>query len=338
MSAVRLPSRPPPFEPMSDSVVKRDSATLTDERAPLLKSRAREPAAKSGADAEKKIARAARSAQRLAQLSEVQRIGETLDLFAEDAERAHFQALNTDIRQGTFEGFELPDVFLAAVQSRGEQPVSKRAAQTDPTPAVPVQTSFVDVLAQDEPQPSTMPLPSSDADDDADRSPAELAATLIARDRGTTTLLRHRRPEAAPDLDLARAAAFADTIDALRAVLVEQRAVTTAHGRHMKTMLAFIVCAMLLAVAANIAQATLLLRLRHDNAMQQNRVGQLMLDQQATLAALFDTDSASVAMPRASTPVADASPIQPVSAVAPASVAPAKHAHHARRRAQHAAR
>ncbi|WP_244816719.1 hypothetical protein [Caballeronia sp. Lep1P3] len=57
--------------------------------------------------------------------------GETLDLFAEDAERATLQAMNTDIRQGTFEGFELPEVFLAAVEStarrRGARPQAAEA-------------------------------------------------------------------------------------------------------------------------------------------------------------------------------------------------------------------
>jgi hypothetical protein len=325
---VRLLSLPPPFEPMSDSAVKKDSALLTKSR------RRGETAGNDLADAEKKIARAARSAQRLAQLSESQRAGETLDLFAEDAERANLQAQNTDIRQGTFEGFELPDVFLAAVQAHVAPSVPsapKRVAQTDAAQAEPAQASFDEVAAPDESSVSAMLVPPSDTD----RSPAALASTLIAQDRDDTTLLRRHESEPAPDLDRVRATAFADTIDALRAVLVEQRAVTTAHARHMKTMLTFIVCAMLLAVAANIAQTAVLLRMRHDNALQQNRVGQLMLEQQATLASLFDTDSANVGIARASAAVADASPIEPVSA-APADSA-ATHTHHTHHRAKHTA-
>ncbi|WP_277184640.1 hypothetical protein [Caballeronia sp. BR00000012568055] len=301
-------------------------------------SRRGETAGNDLADAEKKIARAARSAQRLAQLSESQRAGETLDLFAEDAERANLQAQNTDIRQGTFEGFELPDVFLAAVQARvapsapSTSSAPKRIVQADTAQPEPAQASFDEVAAPDEPKASAMLAPPSDANEEADRAPATLAATLIAQDRDGTTLLRHHQPEAAPDLDRVRATAFADTIDALRAVLVEQRAVTTAHARHLKTMLSFIVCAMLLAVAANIAQTAVLLRMRHDNALQQNRVGQLMLEQQATLASLFDTDSANVGIARASAAVPDASPIEPVSAAAPAN-----RPHHTHHRARHAA-
>jgi len=66
-------------------------------------------------DADAKLARAARSAQRLAWLSRAPYGAPTLDLFAEDAERATLQALNTDIRQSSLPGFELPEVFMAAV-------------------------------------------------------------------------------------------------------------------------------------------------------------------------------------------------------------------------------
>src|SRR5260370_1325175 len=66
-------------------------------------------------DAETKLARAARSAQRLALLSRAPYGAPTLDLFAEDAERATLQALNTDIRQSSLPGFELPEVSMAAV-------------------------------------------------------------------------------------------------------------------------------------------------------------------------------------------------------------------------------
>jgi hypothetical protein len=78
-----------------------------------------------------------------------------------------------------------------------------------------------------------------------------------------------------------------------------------------------------------------LLRMSHDGKLQQDRTEQLMLNQQATLASLFDTDSATVDMRRTSdTPrnSDDASPIQPVSAAKPDS-APKKHARHAHHRA-----
>ncbi len=87
--ALRLLSRPPPFEPMPDSAAKRDLARPTGDSARHSTPRRRAQAATSAggaqgashADAEKKLARAARSAQRLAQLSEAQRVGDPLDLF-----------------------------------------------------------------------------------------------------------------------------------------------------------------------------------------------------------------------------------------------------------------
>ncbi|HEX3379535.1 MAG TPA: hypothetical protein VHU21_07055, partial [Paraburkholderia sp.] len=66
-------------------------------------------------ETENKLARAARSAQRLAQLSGAARQDSTLDLFPDDPTRAALEAMNIDVRQGTLDGFELPDVVLQAV-------------------------------------------------------------------------------------------------------------------------------------------------------------------------------------------------------------------------------
>ncbi|MDR5748081.1 hypothetical protein QCE73_33355 [Caballeronia sp. LZ029] len=331
-------------------------------------------------DTEKKLARAARSAQRLAQLSEGARGGETLDLFAEDAERAHLQAMNTDIRQGTFEGFELPDVFLAAVQSNGgtvspggnsaDSTVAKRAARASVTALAPglFQDDLPDV---DAPPPDesrsagktgaiaaaatrSASISTCVAPESAAPSPAALASALIAsdrRDRGDRGDRGDRdaaeplakvsaRDVIAPELDRARATAFADTIDALYAVIAEQRTSAAAHSRRMKTMLTIIVCVMLVTVATGIAQTAVLLRMSHDGKLQQDRTEQLMLNQQATLASLFDTDSATVGMQRApaiARDSEDASPMQPVSATQPDS-APKKHVRHARHHVISAAR
>jgi hypothetical protein len=296
---------------MPDSAVKRDSDTHD-----IVQQRRRRADAASASDStaadvetEKKLARAARSVQRLAQLSEAQRVGETLDLFAEDAERANQQALNTDIRQGTFEGFELPDVFLAAVQSRtttsaAREAAAPRLANADTAQAQPVQASFHDALMQhDMPAaidtPVTSDMSATSADEAAPRatasaaSPAALAARLVANDRACVTP-RRRHDEPAPELDRARARAFADTVDALHAVVVEQRASLAAHARRTRTLLTIIVCVSVLAVVTGIAQTTILMRMRHDSALQQDRTEQLMLNQQATLASLFDTDSNNV--------------------------------------------
>ncbi|MDR5784281.1 hypothetical protein QCE63_33190 [Caballeronia sp. LZ065] len=292
------------------------------------------PTGQDGVDTEKKLARATRSALRLAPLSEDARNGETLDLFAEDAERAHLQALNTDIRQGTFEGFELPEVFLAAVQSNHAVPPSeaKRASKTNAAPVEPVQGLF-----QDEVPPS----PSCNSDG---TEPAKFCALAAAVPRAASiscvALDEHgagvasqpaqssEAPDevppqikagAEPELDRARAVAFADTVDAVHAVMIEQRMSATAHARRMKAMLSIIVCVMLATVATGIAQTVVLVHMGRDGKLQQDRMEQLMLNQQATLASLFDTDSDTVSLRHTSDArdryEVDASPVQPVSAV-----------------------
>src|SRR5580698_3774340 len=91
-----------------------DTATSTQSRTTRASSTKRRANTVS-TETEKKLARAARSAQRLAQLSDASRDGSTLDMFPDDPTRATLEAMNIDIRQGTLHGFELPDVVLAAV-------------------------------------------------------------------------------------------------------------------------------------------------------------------------------------------------------------------------------
>ncbi|WP_250515770.1 hypothetical protein [Caballeronia sp. INDeC2] len=346
---------------MPDSAVKKDPDALRGDSPASPRRRAAQThevqVTKASVDTEKKLARAARSAQRLAQLSDGARGGETLDLFAEDAERAHLQAMNTDIRQGTFEGFELPDVFLAAVQSNGHAPesgVAKRVARESVASVAPARGLFQDDLPDvDVPAVKTGAIAAAAtrsasistcvSPESAPLSPAALASALIARDRGERGECSAAEPLAkdiarnatAPELDRARATAFADTIDALYAVIAEQRTSAVAHARRMKTMLTIIVCVMLVTVATGIAQTSVLLRMSRDNKLQQDRAEQLMLNQQATLASLFDTDSENVGMHRASDIArdsSDVSPMKPVSAVQPDS-APKTRAHRRHRRA-----
>ena len=68
-------------------------------------------------ETENKLARAARSAQRLAELSDVPRDDSTLDLFPDEAAQATLQALSIDVRQRTLKGFELPDEVMAVVEA-----------------------------------------------------------------------------------------------------------------------------------------------------------------------------------------------------------------------------
>ncbi|WP_250526490.1 hypothetical protein [Caballeronia sp. GAWG2-1] len=284
---------------MPDPAVKRHRHTFdtpADAVAPLTRprrGRAAEASSADSADTEKKLARAVRSAQRLAQLSATQRCaGETLDLFAEDAERANLQALNTDIRQGTFEGFELPDVFLAAVQSNGALAVNKRMAprsEAAPHPAS-VQDELLVVAEGDEidaapPTHAPGELAASIDSHSADIVAGSLSAALV------DARIAHEDASFDPVLDRARVTAFTDTIDALRAVISEQRGSTAAHARRMKTLLTIIVCVTLLTVATGVVQTVVLMRMGRDTTLQQERMEQLMLNQQATLASLFDAHS-----------------------------------------------
>lgn len=403
-------------------------------------------------DAETKLARAARSAQRLALLSRAPYGAPTLDLFAEDAERATLQALNTDIRQSTLPGFELPEAFMAAVSATaegGEQPASLRAGRRGPLSvdvsgssdsteprddAATLDLMFDDVVPPDcvvaglvqperqddcadeaaveiaagegagegrsqnakrasaarakgaarnvaatgaattgaqsrdalsapdaldtfdvkaKPDHAGLPTPAAagvpgaspaeiDQAKDADKisgaavagptksietngrdtraatnttapvkahrtPPQSLAAALIGDERRTRpdTASRPSSPstssaddaKATAELDTARATAFADTIDALYAVIADQRRASAALSRRMKTLLLIVVCVLLVTVATAVAQTVALARLTRENTAQQQRIEQLMLSQQATLASFFDTDSAIVEVP-----------------------------------------
>jgi hypothetical protein len=371
-------------------------------------------------DAETKLARAARSAQRLALLSRAPYGAPTLDLFAEDAERATLQALNTDIRQSTLPGFELPEAFMAAVSATTEtddQQASLRVARRgllspdsaeshddaatldllfdDVVPpdcviAGPVSpeiqddceaeaeaeavvevdagekegrsrnakrasaarakgaarsvaatglatTGALDTLelkatsdSPDLPTPAAMVFPSAspaeidraedtgvmsgaaaksietNANDTrtatnasapvkAHRTPPQsLAAALIGDERRTDP---DTETKITSELDTARATAFADTIDALYAVIADQRRASAALSRRMKTVLLVAVCVLLVTVATGVAQTIALDRLTRENTAQQQRIEQLMLSQQATLASFFDTDSSIVEVP-----------------------------------------
>lgn len=160
----------------------------------------------------------------------------------------------------------------------------------------------------------------------------------------------HRSEAVAPELDLARATAFADTVDALYGVIADQRRAATDHSRRMKWMLSIVVAALLVTVAIGIAQTLLLMRLTRETTAQQHRVEQLMQNQQAAMTSLIDTHVAmaekanavdstnAVNMANAAGAAASLSAARPSSAAAPQHPAPPPvHAHHSVR-TQHAHR
>ncbi|PRY05900.1 hypothetical protein [Paraburkholderia sp. BL25I1N1] len=459
-----------------------DSVASTQSRPQRVASKKRRQATVP-TETENKLARAARSAQRLAQLSDASRDDSTLDLFPDDPTRATLEAMNIDIRQGTLHGFELPDVVLAAVGAidGGDNAlVDARAARRAPRAAKPddqpvpvnallsgleieplvVAASPVGELALGDAKPAADTAASAEdnsttpaRDASAPLTPAMAAAT-VAR---SVTALRHaaepdamagvtavsttggikstqrfaatfgkaasasgaasvsqeqaavatnvtgatdepgsaqpdaaaegskpgavpnphrapteaaiaapnstasetsmnsstsaqanaafatpwreaRRAEAAaaalraaPELDRARATAFADTVDALYGVIADQRHAATDHSRRMKWMLSIVVGALLVTVAIGITQTVLLMRLTRETSAQQQRIEQMMQNQQAAMASLLDTHlaMATAAATNAASDVAAATLTAPQQAAATPT--------HARRatRAQH---
>lgn len=370
-----------------------DSAVNPASRSAALSGDVDSAQSPASSEAEGKPARTARSPQRLALLNRPPSFGipygaPTLDLFADDAERATLQAMNTDVRQGTLAGFELPEVFMAAVSATAEaddplasvrllRPVPSATGSQDssdergnaaaeaaslefafddvPPPdgvvAGPVppeaESEIAEAAAPNEALPRTSRRMSETRAKNAvstvaapDRhTPESLAATLIDDDRGTSpsrspvapdrhtpksltaTLIdddRRTRPSPSPDgstRDTAQAAAFADIVKAMTGLVADQKTASAALSRRMKTLLAIVVCVLLVSVATGIAQAIALTRLTDENTTQQLRIEQLMQNQAASLDSFFDTDSANVAVPHRDGPAAatdaDADAAQP---------------------------
>jgi hypothetical protein len=141
-------------------------------------------------------------------------------------------------------------------------------------------------------------------------------------------------PRSTPELDHARATAFADTVDALYGVISDQRRAASDHSRRMKWMLSVVVGALLVTVAIGVAQTLLLVRLTRNITVQQQRIEQLMLNQQATLATLLDTDSATASVP-AVAPQATTNAPNAAAPRQPADSHPAKAPHSVRHKAAH---
>ncbi|MFM0648415.1 hypothetical protein PQR14_29175 [Paraburkholderia bryophila] len=496
-----------------------DSVASTQSRPSRAASKKRRQATVS-TETENKLARAARSAQRLAQLSDAARDDSTLDLFPDDPTRATLEAMNIDVRQGTLHGFELPDVVLAAVgvidagdgalpDARSARRAPRAAKADEPTPVNAVLSgldmepwdaasssaadlAFGDVTpkertAADETLATSTSTSSRDTatpltpamaaatvarsvtalrqasatgatsmDDSATAStsggvktPPRFAATFakattasrdveraagvaadantraasaasdatmrasdgVAADANTGVVAgtdigatagantgkttdtnaaatiganesnesnepsdrltpqsvaasagpkpgvnpsltvagsanaafaepwrEARRAEAAaaalraaPELDRARATAFADTVDALYGVIADQRRAASDHSRRMKWLLPIVVGALLVTVAIGITQTLLLMRLTRETTAQQHRIEQLMQNQQAAMTSLLDTHMA----------MADAAAANANAAAAAASTTPQQAAAtppHSKRaaRAQHA--
>jgi hypothetical protein len=142
-------------------------------------------------------------------------------------------------------------------------------------------------------------------------------------------------PASAPELDRARATAFADTVDALYGVISDQRHAATDHTRRMKWMLSIVVGALLMTVAIGITQTVLLMRLTRETTAQQHRIEQLMQNEQTAMTSLLDAHLAMAnpvagAASTAAAPIATPPPAVATAAPAAAPVSKRKahtHAH-----------
>jgi hypothetical protein len=114
-------------------------------------------------DSDSKPSHVSRPVQRSATNGRAPYGAPTLDLFAEDTERATLQALNTDIRQCMLPGFELPEVFMAAVEAVSAMANSDghlallRAARRDL-----VQDDAADHTSRESPANGELPLTPAD--------------------------------------------------------------------------------------------------------------------------------------------------------------------------------
>jgi hypothetical protein len=175
---------------------------------------------------------------------------------------------------------------------------------------------------------------SSPSDEPANGANATAAVAQPARAASHfATPPQAHMPRATPELDHARATAFADTVDALYGVIADQRRAAADHTRRMKWMLSIVVCALLMTIAIGIAQTVLLFRLAHQSTAHEQRIEQMLLNQQATLATLLDTDSSTTSLPvSAQVPAPVAPAPAPASPVARPAEAHVSHAQHTQRR------
>jgi hypothetical protein len=155
-------------------------------------------------------------------------------------------------------------------------------------------------------------VPAAAGGDVAERGASTAPAALVA-ERGdvstaataATELAASTAPAArmTPELDQARATAFADTVDALYGVISDQRRAATDHSRRMKWMLSIVVGALLVTVAIGVTQTVLLMRLTRETTAQQHRIEEMMQNQQAAMTSLLDAHLA-MANPAPATPSA----------------------------------
>ncbi len=265
---------------------------------------------------EDKLARAAKSAQRFAQLSDVRHDDGTADLFPDTTPRVSSQATAIDLRQGTLTGFELPPEVIEAVVAasasvpavdvrevvvdakatrRAARPVKAEAASAPA--AAPVSASAsIEAAMPDAPTTSDEAAPTGQTGVQAVPVPPLPAKIPVFLTSAAT------RERDTPELDHARATAFADTVNALYGVIADQRRTASDHARRTKTLLWIVVGVLSITVAIGVAEAALLMRLSRDATAQQQNLEGLILNQQFMLSTLLETRPPAAVSPPADVP------------------------------------
>jgi len=161
------------------------------------------------------------------------------------------------------------------------------------------------------------------SDTPAASADAAFAAAARAESFAPSPSRTARSPVASPELDRARATAFADTVDALYGVIADQRRAAAELTRRMKWMVAIVAGALAVTVGVGVTQTLLLSRLARDTAAQQQRTEQMLQTQQAALAGMLARVAAPVPAPAPAVPGAGTAAERPASP-APASRHPSR--------------
>jgi hypothetical protein len=244
-------------------------------------------------------------------------------------------ARDESVLDRTVAGKSLVDKLATDKPATDKPATDKAATDKAATDKAATDKAAIDKPATDKPatnKPATA-TPSTPAPSTPSAAPGASAARPadIARDPAPVPPNAARRP---PDLDRVRAAAFADTVDALYGVIADQRRAAGDHSRRMKWLLSTVVAALLITIAIGVAQTVLLMRLTRDSAAQQQRIEDMLRAQQTTLTTLAD----AAARPAANTPALAEPAAQPARQT-PAAAAPkhakAPHAHKPKAPATH---
>lgn len=218
---------------------------------------------------------------------------------------------DVDGRQGTLSGFEMPEAAVVSPMPPtvvASEPLVAAAPKAARTQRMSARSASRDAASGDVVE---APAPLEAAAPVAEPAPAPLAAGNV--------------------LDDARAAALADTVAALGGAIADQRRTIADLSRRLRWMVGVAVAALLVTVAAGIAQTVMLSRLIADANAQRERIDEAMLQQQAALSlALARLPQATAEAPAAA--VASPGAVRSETAPAPAHRAAhvVRHSHRAK--------